>query len=191
MHNEIIERLSTLNAVQDRDVIVGKSSTASSGTPTRTWSDYEQLYINDLYADLNNLLARTMQTKANIDKILSHLRQWGSQPMYVRHDGTNTTLMMPEDFPALIAQRQMDCLESKKLMEVISSMLTNILNVTNMIPLVANPTNSFMTFLEQTAQEVTEIFDMQADIMSLARDNIKKAIAFAKDFEKFNFFMVD
>jgi dynein heavy chain, axonemal len=84
---------------------------------TATWSDYDQVYIDDLHADLKNLHTRTMQTKANVEKIVKSLKQWGSQPMYYRHDNSKTSLMNPDDFPGMIVRRQLDCKRSKVLID--------------------------------------------------------------------------
>lgn len=86
---------------------------------TATWSDYEEVYIVDLHNDLKNLHTRMMQAQTNVDKIIKHIKAWGSQPMFQRHEGVNTKLMMPEDFPGMIVRRQTSCLESKKLIDEI------------------------------------------------------------------------
>lgn len=81
------------------------------------WSDYEEVYIIDLHGDIQSLHRRTLQTKVNVEKILNSLRSWGLKPMYLRHDAVNTNLMVPEEFPAMIAKRQACCLETKKLID--------------------------------------------------------------------------
>lgn len=58
-----------------------------------------------------------MKTKKNLDRIQKSLRVWGTQPMYTRHDNLTTTLMMPEDFEAMIVKRQNQCLVSKQLID--------------------------------------------------------------------------
>lgn len=83
------------------------------------WSDYEQVYVVDLHLDVKNLHTRVMQTKDNIEKIVTSLKAWGSLPMYERHDGVNTSLMLPEDFPRMIAKRQKSCQDSKQLIDEI------------------------------------------------------------------------
>lgn len=118
-YNEIKEKTVSceFNIIQkDVELIDNKLQIALN---TATWSDYDQSYIYDLHGDLKNFHARTMQTKANVDSIVKHLKQWGSQPMYTRHDGVSNNLMMVEDFPAMILRRQMDCLESKKLIDLV------------------------------------------------------------------------
>jgi dynein heavy chain, axonemal len=84
---------------------------------TATWSDYKQIYIDDLHADIKNLHTRTMKTKENVEKIITSLKVWGSLPMYIRHDGINTNLMQPEDFILMIYKRQQDCKASKRLID--------------------------------------------------------------------------
>lgn len=84
---------------------------------TARWSDYDEAYIKDLHFDIECLHKRLMHTKENIDRVVTSLKTWGSQPMYQRHDGLTTSLMVPDSFPALIAKRQYNCLESKKLID--------------------------------------------------------------------------
>lgn len=84
---------------------------------TARWSDYEIVYIKDLHGDLESLHKRTMQTKTNVDRILASLRSWGTHPMYQRHDGVKTNLILPEEFPAMISKRQTNCLQSKTLID--------------------------------------------------------------------------
>ena len=81
------------------------------------WSDYDQVYITDLHSDVKNLHSRVMQTKENVDKIVKSLKEWGNHPMYERHEGVSTNLMLPEDFPGMIEKRQMSCQKSKKLID--------------------------------------------------------------------------
>lgn len=99
---------------QDIEAIDNKLHVA---TDTATWCDYEQVYINDVHADLKNLNSRVLQAEDNVEMITKSLRLWGSQPMYERHDNVSTALMLPEDFPGRIMKRQMDCLRSKKLID--------------------------------------------------------------------------
>lgn len=82
-----------------------------------TWSNYDQVYIDDLHGDLRNLHNRVMKTKTNLDRVIKSVRKWGTQPMYTRHDHSNTNLMIPEDFEGMIVKRQNQCLESKKLID--------------------------------------------------------------------------
>lgn len=84
---------------------------------TATWSDYDQVYINDVHSDIKNLHTRTMQTKRNVERIIASLQLWGVNAMYERHDGVNTNLMLPEDFKGMVMRRQMSCQESKKLID--------------------------------------------------------------------------
>lgn len=84
-----------------------------------TWSDYDQSYITDLHSDVKNLHSRVMQTKENVEKIVKSLKDWGSHPMYERHDSVNTNLMVPENFPGMIVKRQKNCQDSKKLIDEI------------------------------------------------------------------------
>lgn len=82
-----------------------------------TWSDYDQAYITDLHSDVKNLHTRLMKTKENIEKIQKSLKNWGDHPMYQRHEGLTTSLMLPEDFPGMILKRQNHCHDSKKLID--------------------------------------------------------------------------
>lgn len=86
---------------------------------TATWSDYDQVYIVDLHNDLKNLHMRMMQAQTNVEKIISNINAWGSQPMFQRHEGVKTKLMMPEDFPGMIVRRQASCSETKQLIDEI------------------------------------------------------------------------
>lgn len=99
---------------QDIEAIDNKLHVA---TDTATWCDYEQVYINDVHADLKNLNSRVLQAEDNVEIIIKSLRLWGSEPMYERHDNVSTALMLPEDFPGRIIKRQMDCQQSKKLID--------------------------------------------------------------------------
>lgn len=99
---------------QDIEAIDNKLHVA---TDTATWCDYEQVYINDVHADLKNLNSRVLQAEENVEKIIKSLRLWGSEPMYERHDNVLTALMLPDDFPGRIIKRQMDCQQSKKLID--------------------------------------------------------------------------
>lgn len=99
---------------QDIEAIDDKLHVA---TDTATWCDYEQVYINDVHADLKNLNSCVLQAKDNVEMIVKSLKLWGTKPMYERHDNVSTGLMIPEDFPARIIRRQMDCQHSKKLID--------------------------------------------------------------------------
>ena len=90
-------------------------------------------------------------------------------------------------------------MSDRGLLGEINSMMGNILNVTDMIPLVAQPTDkvdnileTFAFFLEpegsnRTSKDATEIEEMQYDITRLARETARKTITFAAGFEKYNF----
>lgn len=84
-----------------------------------TWSEYNQTYISDLHSDIKSLHVRSVLTKENITKIIKSLKSWGSLPMYFRHEGVKTALMMPEDFEAMMHRRHADCQRSKKLIDFI------------------------------------------------------------------------
>lgn len=84
-----------------------------------TWSDYEQVYITDVHADIKNLHTRTMRAKKNVEVIIESLNLWGKKPMYTRHDGDPKNLMIPENFTAMIERRQLDCKHSKMLIDCI------------------------------------------------------------------------
>lgn len=116
-YNEIKERTVACEFDIIRKYIVLIDNKLEIALNTATWRDYNQDYITDVYSDLRNLHTRIMQTKENIEAILSSLRQWGSQPMYVRHDNISSNLMVADDFPGMIYQRQLDCQESKKLID--------------------------------------------------------------------------
>jgi dynein heavy chain len=81
------------------------------------WSDYEEVYIKDLYDDLQSLQKRVLQTKVNVDRLLASIKTWAESPMYIRHGGDG--LMNPEDFNTFLTTRQKKCLVTKSILNEI------------------------------------------------------------------------
>lgn len=86
------------------------------------------------------------------------------------------------------------------LLEIVTSMIANILNMTEMIPLIAQPEENkddeevtFEYFLElfnekkRKDRDFDEIENIQMDIVRMIRNGIKDALAFAKKFEQYDF----
>lgn len=99
-------------------------------------------------------------------------------------------------FPVL----QMTLKKPRGLLQIISTMIANILNMSVMIPMVAQPEGydgttpiTFESYLmnqselEEKDKEFMEIEDLQMDIIAISRDGIKAAQKFAESFERFNF----
>ncbi|KAG5679915.1 hypothetical protein PVAND_009451 [Polypedilum vanderplanki] len=78
------------------------------------WSDYEEVYIKNLYDDLKSLEQRVKRTKENINKLIQHIRTWSKVPMYTRNEVVG--LMVPDDFQSIHSKRQRDCNGTKRIL---------------------------------------------------------------------------
>lgn len=117
----------------------------------------------------------------------------------LEHDAPIFEIKLELGDPRIIFIPAMETNSTKAgLLEIVNSMVENILSMSDMIHLVAQPVESrnegmetFVLFLEtasgKMARDVGEIEEMQLDILSLTRDTIKKAVAFAQSFENYNF----
>lgn len=104
-------------------------------------------------------------------------------------------LELIEDIVTFIPKMDVNYGNPTGLMEIITTMIANILNMSQMLPLIAQNdkdrietfTNFLVPVKGQTPKDVEDIVDMQMDIMGLTRDAIREAISFAKKFEKYRF----
>lgn len=88
--------------------------------------------------------------------------------------------------------------KSRGFIGILTSMIANILNMTSLIPMIAQPPEydgiaTFEYYLELFNRklflnvEFTEIDDIQMDVMQMARDGIKDALNFLTEFDKYSF----
>lgn len=108
-------------------------------------------------------------------------------------------LELIDDIVTFIPQLDVNYGNPIGMMEIITTMIANILNMSQMLPLIAqhdtDNIETFTNFLEsvkgQTPKDVEDIVEAQLDIMSLSRNTIRDAIAFSKKFEKYKFLWTD
>lgn len=90
--------------------------------PTLTeskWSSYDIAYILDLKAKVKGLYERIRAIQTNLENVVSNLKSWNAQPLYVRKRDRASNLLYINNRAKTIHNRFSKCLHSKALLDFV------------------------------------------------------------------------